>query len=624
MSPEALRRRMAHGNIYKAEKVDAALANYFRVGNLSALRELALLWLADRVEEGLDATAPTTASTPRGRPASGSSSPSPAAPRARPLLRRGARIASRGAGGELLAVHVARSDGLSGPPLRTLAALRRLTDELGGSWHTVAGSDPAEAILDVARGVNASQVVIGSTRRPRWRTLAVPSTAEEVIAHSGDIDVHVVTHSFGRVEDRVSATTASEPGGAGRLAARHRGRSPWSPGLLVLLRTARACRSTCCSTCSLTVAHRPPRRHRPAIVGAVVSSLVLNWFFTDPVGTLTISEPENAVALVVFVVVAAVVASVVHRAARRRDAALAGAAGVRGPRRPGPVPCSRRPTRCPSCWSTPWTCSAARRRPRRATHDPRPVDRRGRAPGTSRSATSPTPPSAQTVDDETELVLVGPVLPADEQRLVGAFVAHAAGLLTRERLVAEAGQARGLARDNRARTALLAAVSHDLRTPLAGIKAAICSLRQTEVTFSPEDEAQLLSRSRSPPTGSAVLIGNLLDMSRLQTGSITPHAGDLVDLEDVVEAARMPLLDGDRVRTRFDEGLPLVRADAGLLDRVLAQHPRERAAALPRPARGRRPGRAAGRPGADPGRRPRPGRTRRGQGPDLRAVPARR
>ena len=108
MSPEALRRRMAHGNIYKAEKVDAALANYFRVGNLSALRELALLWLADRVDEGLgryradhgiDSSWPT-----RERVVVALSG----GPEGETLLRRGARIASRGAGGELLAVHVAR------------------------------------------------------------------------------------------------------------------------------------------------------------------------------------------------------------------------------------------------------------------------------------------------------------------------------------------------------------------------------------------------------------------------------------------------------------------------------------------------------------------------------------
>ena len=172
MSPEALRRRMAHGNIYKAEKVDAALANYFRVGNLRRCASWPCSgsptgstrgWSRYRADHGIDSSWPT-----RERVVVALSG----GPEGETLLRRGARIASRGAGGELLAVHVARADGLSGPPLPGASpALRRLTDELGGSWHTVTGDDPAEAILDVARGVNASQVVIGSTRRKRWRTL---------------------------------------------------------------------------------------------------------------------------------------------------------------------------------------------------------------------------------------------------------------------------------------------------------------------------------------------------------------------------------------------------------------------------------------------------------------------
>ena len=174
MSPEALRRRMAHGNVYAPEKVDAALANYFRVGNLSALRELALLWLADRVDEGLgkyradhgiDATWPT-----RERVVVAVSG----GPEGETLLRRGARIAARGAGGELLAVHVARSDGLAGPDLPDLVAQRRLTDELGGTFHTVTGEDLAEAVLDFARGVNASQVVIGSSQPPALAHAALP------------------------------------------------------------------------------------------------------------------------------------------------------------------------------------------------------------------------------------------------------------------------------------------------------------------------------------------------------------------------------------------------------------------------------------------------------------------
>ena len=165
MAPEALRRRMAHGNIYAAEKVDAALANYFRVGNLSALRELALLWLADKVdaglegyraEHGIDPTWPTRERVVVALSGGGEGDT---------LLRRGARIASRGAGGELLAVPGTASDGLTTAPLNQVAELRRLTEELGGEFHTVTGDDAAEAVLDFARGVNATQILLGASRR---------------------------------------------------------------------------------------------------------------------------------------------------------------------------------------------------------------------------------------------------------------------------------------------------------------------------------------------------------------------------------------------------------------------------------------------------------------------------
>ena len=118
-----------------------ALSNYFRVGNLSDLRELALLWLADSVDEGLDtyrhahdinATWPT-----RERIVVAVSG----GPESEALVRRGARIAARGAGGELVVLYVARSDGLAGAPIDSLAKVRRLTEEVGGGFHTISGED---------------------------------------------------------------------------------------------------------------------------------------------------------------------------------------------------------------------------------------------------------------------------------------------------------------------------------------------------------------------------------------------------------------------------------------------------------------------------------------------------
>src|SRR5262245_55446790 len=168
MTAEALRRRMAHGNIYPAEKVDAALGNYFRVGNLTALRELALLWLADEVDEQLDryrsdhGIAGTWEARERVVVAL------TGGPEGDTLIRRASRIAARTKGADLMAVHVTRSDGLTGASTADLARQRSLIESLGGTYHQVVGDDVPRALLDFAGGVNATQLVLGASRRGRF------------------------------------------------------------------------------------------------------------------------------------------------------------------------------------------------------------------------------------------------------------------------------------------------------------------------------------------------------------------------------------------------------------------------------------------------------------------------
>ena len=196
MTPEALRRRMAHGNIYPPEKIDAALTNYFRSGNLSALRELALLWLADKVDEGLqryrtehkikgawEARERVVVALTGG-------------PEGRTLIRRAARIAARSAGGDLLAVHVTKSDGLTGADPAALASQRRLVESVGGTYHQVVGDDIPDALLAFARAENATQLVLGASRRS-WLSALItgPGIGARTIRGSGDIDVHIVTHA---------------------------------------------------------------------------------------------------------------------------------------------------------------------------------------------------------------------------------------------------------------------------------------------------------------------------------------------------------------------------------------------------------------------------------------------
>jgi two-component system sensor histidine kinase KdpD len=181
-----------------------------------------------------------------------------------------------------------------------------------------------------------------------------------------------------------------------------------------------------------------------------------------------------------------------------------------------------------------------------------------------------------TIDRDAVMVLAGPALRAAEQPLLVAYTGHLRVVRDRARAEHQAVAAARLEQGNRTRTALLAAVSHDLRTPLAAIKAAAGSLRSTDVTWSREERAELLATVEDGADRMSRLVGNLLDMTRLQTGAVTPLLAE-VDLDQVVADAVRPLpavqqQDGGRGRlvTAFPADLPPVWADAGLLGSVVA------------------------------------------------------
>lgn len=136
-------------------------------------------------------------------------------------------------------------------------------------------------------------------------------------------------------------------------------------------------------------------------------------------------------------------------------------------------------------------------------------------------------------------------------------------------LMREAARAKALAKDNRSRTALLAAVSHDLRTPLAAIKAGASSPRAQDVSFSDADRADLLESIEQSADKLTGLVANLLDMSRLQSGAVAPRPEHL-SLGEVVQDVSVGLNTAGVVRSTMSAGIPLVIADRGLLERVLA------------------------------------------------------
>ncbi|MFG3307025.1 ATP-binding protein [Streptomyces wuyuanensis] len=570
MSPQALRRRMAHGNVYKPDKVDAALSNYFRPGNLTALRELALLWVADRVDEYLQQYRGehNIRSTwqARERIVVGLTG----GPEGRTLIRRAARLAEKGAGGEVLAVYIARSDGLTSASPKELALQRTLVEDVGGTFHHVVGDDIPSALLAFARGVNATQIVLGSSRRKTWQYILGPGVGATVARESGpDLDVHIVTHEE-------AAKGRGLPVARGARLGRSRIIAGWlvgiaGPVLLALLLTHvdadLGLANDMLLFLSLTVTAALLGGLLPALASAAFGSLLLNYYFAPPLYRFTISDPKNIVAIAVFFGVAVAVASVVDLAARRTQQAarlraeseilsfLAGSV-LRGETALDALLERVRETFGMESVALlerlsdvdPWTCAGS--------VGPRPV-------GRPEDADVDMP-----VGENMALALSGRVLPAEDRRVLGAFAAQAAVALDRQRLVDRAEEGRKLAEGNRIRTALLAAVSHDLRTPLAGIKAAVSSLRSDDVEWSEEDRAELLEGIEAGADRLDHLVGNLLDMSRLQTGTVTPLIRG-IDLDEVVPMALVGVPEGS-VELDIPETLPMVRTDKGLLERAVA------------------------------------------------------
>src|SRR5499426_1674160 len=576
MTPEALRRRMAHGNIYPPEKIDAALTNYFRSGSLAALRELALLRLADKVDEGLQRYRAEHHITGTWEARERVVVALTGGPEGETLIRRAARIAARSHGGDLLAVHVTRADGLTGADPAALAAQRQLVESLGGSYHQVVGDDIPQTLLTFARAENATQLVLGASRRSWLSALFTgPGFGARTIRGSGDIDVHIVTHSHmgrGRGLPRAEGGLTLRRQLAGYLLA-----AALAPLLTIALTSDRGGLNLISDVLVYLVAVVVVALvdgFVPAVLLAIASSLLLNFYFVPPVHEFTIAEANNALALGVFVVVALLVSSVVDMAARRtRQAARAGAESALLATAAGDVLAGQRPVeavldRVREAFGMDSVALLER-----ATLGASPgpgatwtvIANSGTDPATSPDKADVEVPVARGL----RLALRGRTLTAADHRVLNAFAAYAAVALDQQRLSAEAEAARPIAEADRMRTALLTAVSHDLRTPLASAKAAVTSLRSPDVTWDAADREELLATADESLDKLTRVVGNLLEMSRLQAGALSvfsrPTALDEVAaaaLDDLGPASRDVIVD-------IPESLPEVEADPGILERVI-------------------------------------------------------
>jgi two-component system, OmpR family, sensor histidine kinase KdpD len=587
MSPEALRRRLAHGNIYRPEKIDAALHHYFRLANLTALRELALLWLADNVEEGLQRYRQLHKISGTWETRERVVVALTGGPEGETLIRRGSRIAARTVGGEVLAVHVSRIKRPAGPGAAVLAELRQLVESLGGSYHVVVGDDVAQGLLDFAAGVHATQIVVGvSRRRRRVAALTGPGTGATVARTAGAIDVHIVGHDY-----------AGKGRGLPKLA---RGLTPRRRYAGLLTAALLLCALT--PTCTALHGHLSLDSVRllyltavlavsligglyPAIACAAAATVLVDWYFQPPTHHLQIHNAQNLIALVVFLTTAAMVSRVTDLAARRSSqaarataeaetvAALASSllAGERA--LPALLDRVRETFNVSSVallhheTTAPASAAAAIE-----------SERASGLRGSWRTLASTGPdPCRRPEDSETEvpmgeglvLALSGRVLPAHDRRVLAAFANNVAVAYQQRQLAEAAEAAAPLAASDRLRSALLSAVSHDLRTPLSIAKTALAGLRSPDLAWSAAEQSELLTTADTAIDRVTALVTNLLDLSRLQAGALPVLLGP-VGIDDVVARALDQAAHGHVVDLDVPPDLPPVLADAGLLERVVA------------------------------------------------------
>ncbi|MDO3401033.1 sensor histidine kinase KdpD [Mycolicibacterium neoaurum] len=568
ITPEALRRRLSHGNVYAPERIDAALSNYFRRGNLTALRELALLWLADQVDAALAKYRSDNKITATWEARERVVVAVTGGKESETLVRRASRIASKSSA-ELMIVHVVRGDGLAGVSAPMMGTVRDLAASLGATVHTVVGDDVPGALLDFAREMNATQLVLGTSRRSRWARIFDEGIGATVVQNSESIDVHMVTHDE-----------------AGRGSAVRRSPKPWQRKALswlaaVLVPTA---------LCAVTVLAVDPYLGlsgesalffigvlavallggmAPAAVSAVLSGLLLNYFLAEPRHTFTISEPDSAITIVVLGMVAVAVAALVDGAAKRaREARRASQEAELLAHFAGSVLRGADPTalleRVREVYSQ--TAVSLLRERDGETHV---VACAGKQPCVDVDSADT---AIEVGDDEFWLLMSGRKLPAKDRRVLGAVAKQAAGLVRQRELISEAGRAEAVARADELRRSLLSAVSHDLRTPLAAAKASVSSLRSSDIDFSPEDTAELLATVEESVDQLTALVGNLLDSSRLAAGVVKPELRR-VYLEEAVQRALLGISrsskDSGWDRVKVDVGDAVALADPGLLERVL-------------------------------------------------------
>ncbi len=607
LTPEDLIQRLKEGKVYVSEQAERAIRHYFMPGNLTALRELALRRTAQRVDEQM-------VNYMRAHAIQGPWEASErvlvsisARPGAAALVRYGRRLADRlRASWSAVYVETSAAQRFGEVERDRVAEALRVAERLGGEAVTIPASSVADGVVDYAHGNNFTHIVVASSQRPRWLEVLRPSAAHEIIRRAGDLSIHVVPEEKAKAEaERVEGAEKRTPakpqwsiepfiGSVGMVAV--------ALIIALVLKQSLAVSNIALVFLTAVLVSAVSYGLWPSLFACFVSVLAYNFFFLPPLYTFTISDRENVVALFFFALVAAIASNLT---ARVRDQVVT--ARERAKVTEDLYLFSRKLAGVIALddllWATAYQIAAMLKvhvvllLPEgdsvtvRAGYPPEDtLDEADLAAARWAWAhSSAAGRGADTLPGAKRLFLPmrtgrgpigiigldkdrpGPILSPDQRRLLDALSDQAALAIERINLVQDIDHAKLTAETERLRSALLTSISHDLRTPLASILGSATSLKayrehldkkaQDELIATIQDEAERLNR----------FINNLLDMTRLESGAITPHS-EATDLADVIGSALQraaKVLAFHNVRVELSPDLPMPKVDAVLLEQVM-------------------------------------------------------
>jgi two-component system sensor histidine kinase KdpD len=601
LSPEELLQRLREGKVYVPEQAERAIRRFFRLGNLNALRELALRRTAERVDEQMQ-TYMQAHAIPGPWPAGESIlvcvSPSPLSPR---LVRAACRMANR-RHAEWMAVYIEtpQHHRLSDADRDRLAHTLRLTEQLGGEVVTIPGENVAEDLIRYAQSRNVTEIVIGKSLRSRWSELWRGSVVNDLIRKSGNIDIYVINGEEEPAQRIGKAPVYRRPAVSAYV---------WSAGTVsIAAATAKGLElflplpDLAMVFLTAVLFSAVTWGLLPSIFASVLSILVYNFFFIPPRYTFTVASPRDLLNLIVFLIVAVLTSKLAARvrdqaeAAKHREARtaalyalsrqIAGAAELADVLRVivnhvAQILSAKVVVLLPDAGQLllmagyPAEIVLTEAERAAATWAWQHQQPAGQGADTLPGAEwfyLPLSTAHGTVGVlGLQFEQPGAEMSPDQRRLLGALSGQAAVAIERTRLVREMEQTRLKAETERLRDALLSSVSHDLRTPLVSIIGAVSSLLTYGASYDETARRDLLLTIQEEAERLNRFVGNLLDMMRLESGELKLNR-QWVDIGEVIGSAASGLrhaLSQHHLAVEVAPDLPGLWLDFVLVEHIL-------------------------------------------------------